>query len=190
MSSPIDYIEEGIRNGNWETVCEGFERLTGKALPMPNQTNTSEAMQKIYDIVTIELRKKICEKVPVTNIETSKKGKKIRKKTKKDKKKKITSISKDGEDSSIILQDTNRTPGPRNVGTVQHITNIPDPTEVARNKEKAAKTSRVNLTKRPIAKKYKVKCNECQEKFDSDRPKGEMGQKCSKCLNNRKSQFV
>ena len=40
--SPLDYIEAGIREGNWEKVCDGYEKLTGKAIPIPvvdaNQT--------------------------------------------------------------------------------------------------------------------------------------------------------
>ena len=192
MISPIDQIEEGILEGDWEAVRKGFEKLTGKSIPCPPETSL-DAIQKIHDIAATILGLDAIAEICGEETEDPKKGKKTGKKTKKTKKtrnKKTKSISKEGEDSSIILADNKRTPGPRDVGTVQHITNVPDPGEVERNKVKAAKTGRSNLVSRPVAKKYKVKCNECQDKFDSDRPKGEMGQKCPKCLSGRKSQFV
>ena len=197
MSSPIDNIGEGILDGNWKTVCEGFEQLTGQCLPVPDQMNYAEAMQKIYDITSralgLDVIAEICVEEAEVETTISKKkrgkGKKV-KKTKKTRKKKTPTISKEGEDSSIVLQTDSRTPGPRSTGTVQHITNIPDPEEVKRNRAKAAKTGRSNLAVRPVSKKYKVECNECSTKFESDRPSGEMGQKCSKCLSGRKSQFV
>lgn len=192
MNSPIDHIEEGILDGNWETVCEGFEKLTGKKVPIPDQMsdNAVESMLKIHDIAATALGLDAVAEICFEEDEDPKKKKKTGKKTKKTRKKKTKSVSKEGEDSSLVLQDTNRTPGPRSVGTVQHITNVPNSDEVRRNKIRAAKTGRANLATRPVAKKYKVKCNECEDKFESDRPSGEMGQKCSKCLSGRKSQFV
>ncbi len=189
MNSPIDQIGEGILEGNWEIVCKGFERLTGNAWPVPGHAGDSEAMQKIHDIAGTALGLDAIAEICLEEAEGPKKKKKTVKKTKKVRKKKTKSISKDGEDSSLVLEVGKRTPGPRDVGSVQHITNVPDPEEVAKNKAKAAKTGRNNLVTRPVARKYKVKCNECQDKFESDRPKGEMGQKCNKCLNDRKSQF-
>lgn len=203
MNSPIDHIEEGILDGSWETVCEGFERLTGKSVPIPNQmsNNVVESMLKIHDIATTTLGLDAVAEICVKEAECSEaiaeicqdkkeKSPKKKKKAKKTRKKKTKSVSKEGEDSSLVLQDADRTPGPRSVGTVQHITNVPDPEEVRKNKIKAAKTGRANLAARPVAKKFKVKCNECPNRFNSDRPSGEMGQKCPKCLLGRKSQFV
>jgi len=198
MSSPIDNIGEGILEGNWEIVCEGFERLTGQRLPIPGQTDDSEAIQKIHNITSsalgLDLIAEICDEEAEVETTTSTKrrgkGKKAKKAKKASKKKKST-ISKEGEDSSIVLQDRKRTPGPsKDAGTAQHITNTADPDEVARNKEKAARTNRANFEQRPVdSKKFKVECNECLNDFQSDRRTGKMGQKCPKCLNGRKSQF-
>lgn len=189
MNSPIDYIEEGIRSGDWETVCEGFERLTGKSVPPPSVDGLVNTMQKIHDITSSALGLDLIAEICVKEEEGTNKKKKTVKKTKKTKKKKAPTISKEGEDSSIVLQDTNRTPGPREAGTVQYITNIPDPKEVERNKEKAARTDRANFEQRPVSIKFKVECNECLKDFQSDRRKGKMGQKCPKCMNSRRSQF-
>ena len=198
MNSPIDQIGEGILGGNWKTVCEGFERLTGQCLPAPDQENGFEAMEKIHGIAATALGLNAIAEICLgeAEVETSTstkrrgKGKKV-KKTKKTRKKKASTISKEGEDSSIVLQNSSRTPGPsKDAGTVQHITNTPDPDEVQRNKEKAARTNRANFDKRPVdSKKFKVECNECLNDFLSDRRTGKMGQKCPKCLNGRKSQF-
>jgi len=198
MSSPIDDIGEGIRDGNWETVCEGFERLTGECLPVPAHAGDSEAMEKIHGIAATALGLDAIAEICLGDVEvkssTSRKrrgkGKKAKKAKKVSKKKKST-ISKEGEDSSLVLQDSSRTPGPsKDAGTVQHITNTPDPEEVQRNKEKAARTNRANFDQRPMAsEKFKVQCNECLKDFDSDRRTGKMGQKCPTCLNGRKSQF-
>jgi len=195
MSSPIDDIGEGILAGNWKTVCEGFERLTGQCLPVPGQMNAPEAMQKIHDIAEtalgLDVNAEIClEEAEVESAtSTRRRGKRKKvKKTKKTGKKKAKTISKEGEDSSIVLEGNRRTPGPRDIGTVQHITNVPDPEEIAKNKEKAAKTDRTHFEKRPT-KTYKVQCNECLRDFESNRQTGQMGQKCPSCLNGRKSQF-
>lgn len=195
MSSPIDNIGEGILDGNWEIVCEGFERLTGQRLPIPGQTDDSEAMQKIHNITSsalgLDLIAEICTEEAEVKTTASKKKRGKGKRAKKTNKKKKSTISKEGEDSSLVLQNSSRTPGPtKDVGTVQHITNTIDPDEVERNKEKAARTNRVNFEKRPVDnKKFKVECNECLNDFLSDRRTGKMGQKCPKCLNGRKSQF-
>ena len=198
MSSPIDDIGEGILAGNWGTVCEGFERLTGQCLPVPDSTSDFEAMEKIHSIAATALGLNVVAEICLGEAEVEDstsprrrgKGKKA-KKAKKTRKKKASTISKEGEDSSLVLQDTKRTPGPsENAGTVQHITNTADPDEVARNKEKAARTNRANFDPRPLSdQKHKVECNECLNEFLSDRRTGKMGQKCPKCLNGRKSQF-
>lgn len=191
MSSPIDDIGEGILDGNWETVCEGFERLTGQCLPVPDQMNSAEAMQKIHDITSSALGLDLIAEICGEETEEPKKVKKKVKKTKKTREKKAKTVSKEGEDSSIVLQNSSRTPGPsKDAGTVQHITNTPDPDEIARNKEKAARTNRANFDQRPVSdKKFKVECNECLKDFESDRRTGKMGQKCPTCLRGRKSQF-
>ncbi len=195
MSSPIDNIGEGILDGNWEIVCEGFERLTGQRLPIPGQTDNSEAIQKIHNITSsalgLDLIAEICTEEAEVVDSTCRKKRGKGKKAKKTKKKKKSTISKEGEDSSLVLQTSSRTPGPsKDAGTVQHITNTPDADEVERNKEKAARTNRANFDQRPMTDvKFKVECNECLQDFQSDRRTGKMGQKCPKCLNGRKSQF-
>ncbi len=35
MTTPLTKIENGILNADWELVCEGFNKLTGKKLTPP-----------------------------------------------------------------------------------------------------------------------------------------------------------
>ncbi len=176
--SPIEYIEEGIRQGNWETVCEGYERLTGEYISPPeieNADNDSrDALEQVYRIIcsTIEPGKKISLK------------KSRKKKTKKATK---NTITEDGEDLSLRLDEGKRTVVQRELGETHLITNEPDPVEIERNRERAEKSLRDGTTVTREAKRtFKAKCSECEQKFDSDRPSGEMGQKCGTCLKNTK----
>ena len=187
--SPLDYIEDGIIQGRWDKVCEGYKLLTGKSLPTPK-------VNEFFETVSVEdALSKIARIVSNTSIEPveeagSKKKKLGRPKGKKKKVAKSKPVTASGKDDSLCLAETERTTEQREVGTVQLITNEPDPEEVARNKVKAAKSARnKQAPRRPVVKSYDVECSECQSTFKSDRPGGEMGQKCNKCLMDKKSRF-
>lgn len=187
--SPIEYIKEGILDGNWETVCEGYERLTGEILRLPRSESESNAQA-----ILGQIKELVCEElVSDESVEPKNSKKKVGrpKKSKKKTKKTNTTVSKDGEDSSLQLDENDRTYTQKQVGEIHLITNDPDPEEVRQNKEKAARSSRNKLQLNRVAvQTYDVKCNECEDMFVSARPKGEMGQKCKKCMNDLKSRFV
>lgn len=191
--SPIEYIEKGILNGNWETICSGYELLTGKSLPPPkvSRNKAENALRNISQIVDIfyeATSQDLLNRQEVEQEETPKK--KPRGRPKKKKKVKNT-ISGDREDSSINIDNNKKTIVQSQTGGTQFITNEPDPEEVKSNAIKAAKTNRAKIAlKRKPAKSYDVECNECEKKFKSDRPQGEIGQKCPKCLSGNKSIFV
>lgn len=189
--SPIEYIEKGIREGNWEIVCEGYERLTGKSLPAPNIDGALSALERIYDIVAHALVEPETIYTEIKLEETPQKKSRGRPKGsgKKTTKKKVAT-TKDGEDASLQLNANKRTVVQRETGDTQLITNDPDPEEIAANRIKAARANenKLKLNKRPT-KTYDVKCNECEKPFQSNRPQGEIGQKCSNCLKSLKGRF-
>lgn len=173
--SPLEYIEEGIRTGNWETVCEGYERLTGKQIPLPNKstTDTEFALQQIADIVLAAM-------INPTITPTKKKIGRP-----KGSKKKVT--TEDGEDASLLLDISKRTAVQRKTGGTQLITNDPSSEEIEQNKVKATKSQRSKIKlNRKTPKMYDVECNECEKTFKSHRKSGELGQKCPKCLRDKK----
>ena len=182
--SPIDYIEEGIRTGNWEKVCEGFERLTGQSLPMPIEKpgecrKTQDALRQIISIASEMLpttEELLIRRAPKKKEKPARKSKKSAKKKKDDK-----------EDNTLILEGQTNTPVTPQVGDMQLITNDPDPDEVARNEERASR-ARKNKAKlgRGQTMEYDAKCNNCEETFKSKRPDGEIGQKCPSCLKSMK----
>ena len=186
--SPIEYIAEGIRSGNWETVCEGYERLTGEAIPLPSTPTTSDAegvLRQIANIVVSALGESVDEpKKPEKKKRGRPKGSGKKKATKKKKK------TGDETDPTIQLDEDKRTETSKETGGTQLITNEPDPEEVKRNKAKATKAqkNKVKLGRRAAAK-HDVECNECGKTFESDRKGGEMGQKCRSCLSAKKSRF-
>jgi len=189
MSSPIDHIGEGILDGNWETVCEGFEKLTGQCLPVPGQTDMSKSMKKIYDIATEELGLNVIAEICDTSNEPKKKKKKPGRRKGSGKKK--TTVTKDGEDSSLQLDISKKTIVQKQTGKTQLITNEPNPEEVEKNRVRAKRSEQNKLQlRRNVPTTYEVKCNECGKKFESDRKSGEMGQKCPTCLGGLKSRFV
>lgn len=191
--SPIEYIKEGILESNWETVCEGYERLTGEALPLPTTSPTDrDALQQIYDIIASTLRMAVkepdCVPCPTFGDVNNTYKKKKTGRSKKVKKKNTVTI--DGEDSSIDLDNDNKTIIQKETGGTRLITNEPDPEEVEKNKIRAKRTNKIkSKLDRPVAGTYKVKCSECEESFKSDRPSGELGQKCKGCLNDKKGMF-
>jgi len=181
--SPLEYIEQGIVDGNWKFVCEGYKQLTNKVLPLPMTiTKTHEALREIAIIIHNILPQ-----------DYKVKSRPIKKKSgchKRNNKKK-SSTTTEWEDTSLQLDDNDRTSIQKEVGGIRLITNDPNPDEIRSNKVKAAKAQE-NKTKlnRPPIRTYKVECNECGEKFESERPNGKMGQKCRKCLNDKKDRFV
>lgn len=191
--SPIDCIEEGIREGNWETVCKGFEQLTGKAISLAtNMTykilesaadEYSDALHQIANIASDVLVLKKTQKKESGSL------KKKKKKPGRPKKKKTTLPNE--EDSSLQLDESKRTSIQKETGGTQLITNEPDPEEVERNKIKAKRANRSKLKlDRPPATLFDVKCNECEGSFKSSRPQGELGQKCPKCLSGKKGRLT
>lgn len=184
--SPLEYIEAGILEGNWEKVLEGYERLTGKSLPYPRSTkitDAEEAIQKILQIVACFAQDTISQSVKETPVKQS--GKIKRKKLK------TTTITEDGEDMSIQIDESQKTPEQKNCGGTRFITNDPDEEEIAtnRNKAKKARKNKQQLQRENTAIKHMVQCNECGNEFPSIRSGGEIGQKCPKCLRDKKSRL-
>lgn len=186
--NPLELIETGIREGDWGEVCGGYEILTGKTLPIPvvvkAANNAEDILQQISDIIFnsgigVSLKKTKPTKKKPGRPKGTGNGKGVKK-----------NITKDGDDETIKFETDKITKVQKQIGKTQFITNDPDPQEVKKNKAKAEK-SKINKIKlkRNTTKTYKVKCNECENKFDSDRPDGEMGQKCSKCLRDKKGKF-
>jgi hypothetical protein len=194
--SPLEYIEEGIKEGDWEKVCEGYERLTGKSLSLPVERPdkvmlVQEALQRIVNIASDVLSTWTTEIQSVaTELEPTKKKNRGRPKGS-GKKKKQTTITEDGEDKSLQLDDDQKTSTQKEACGTRLITNNPDPDEIKANKAKAAKArnNKIKLNRSPTTT-YRVECNECGTKFESNRPGGEMGQKCRKCLNDKKGRFI
>ncbi len=183
--SPLEYIANGIRKGNWETVCEGYERLTGESLPSPAEkqveaTLTREVLSQIVEIASSFLGEPTVEP----------KKKRGRPKGSGSKTKKKKTVTEDGEDSTVNLDDKNKTVISKSPGKTQLITNDPDPEEVKRNviKHERASANKAKLNRQDVTT-YKVECNECHKDFQSNRPSGQIGQKCEKCLSGLQGRF-
>lgn len=207
--TPLDYIKKGVLKGDWEIVCEGYERLTGEALQLPVETVDAEkVLQKIVDIIS--------DALDVDDVASCLKWK-IIEPTKKSKKKKIkkkpdyTELNTmagyqptdvvnnigdnppiEKEDTTLQLNEAQKTNTKKEIGGTRLITNDPDPKEIKSNKIKAKRSQQNKAfcaASRSIIQTYNVECNECGKTFKSDRPNGEMGQKCGKCLESKKSRM-
>jgi hypothetical protein len=189
--SPIEYIAEGIRTGNWDIVCEGYERLTGETLSVPSAKafiakltiqDAEAALRQVADMLSNVLE---LQQTPTTKPPKALKKKVSRKKTSK----KSKSVNKDEEGSPPDIDSRRKTAVQKQTDGVRFITNNPDPIEIEKNKILAEKTKTIQV-KRPQINSYDVECSECDSMFQSNRPGGEMGQKCKKCLMGTKSRFV
>jgi hypothetical protein len=190
--NPLEQIKEGITRENWKIVCDGYAALTGEFLHTEQEPGTGkiEVLQQIYDIVADALEEAGCAP-SVTIVMKKTRKKKLGRPKKKNKKTNVTDEDEDEEDASLRLDDDKRTVVQKEVGGTRLITNEPDPYEIEANKKKAiiAQKNKMKL-QRTEAKTYDVKCNECEKEFASNRPGGKLGQKCSKCLQDKKSRFV
>jgi hypothetical protein len=185
--SPLEYIEAGILEGNWEMVLEGYERLTGKGLPYPRSTKATdaeEAVQKILQIVMCFTQNTTPQSTKKTPVKQSGKIKKKRLKT--------TTVTEDGEDASVQIDESQKTPEQKECGGTRFITNDPDEEEIITNRIKAkkARKNKQQLQRESTAIKHMVQCNECGNEFPSIRAGGEIGQKCPKCLRDKKSRLA
>lgn len=190
--SPIKYIKEGIHTGNWNLVCKGYERLTGEILcaPIAQLTiqNAENALRQVADMLSniLDVQQK-----PTVEQKTTSKKKVGRPKGSKKKTNKSEQTDEHTDDATLNINAKNKTVVQRKTGETQLITNEPDPEEVKRNKLRAKRARKEKLViDRPVATTYNVKCNECESEFKSNRPGGEMGQKCKKCLSDKKSRFA
>lgn len=190
--TPLELIKKGITDTDWAVVCDGYEALTGEHLHTKQEPQSQIdriALQQIYDIVA-----NACEEpgfVPTTTTLDTKRIPKKKKSShkKRVKKSELVGEDEDEEDSSLILDDSQITPikfEQGKTGESQFITNELDIDEMKRNEVKARRTQK---TRRATPKKYQAECSECSKKFESDRPTGEIGQKCRNCLRGGKSRF-
>ena len=188
--SPLEQIKEGIIKMNWTTVCNGYEALTGEMLHPKQEPQTDryeKVVHQIYDLAALAVEEP--GYVPCTNVvPVEEKPQKKKVGRPKGSRKKKTKQDVEGKDSSLILDEKQKTTVQKEVGGVRFITNEPDPKEVKANKKKAQRTKMI--PRRPEPRTHKVKCNECEESFESDKPGDEMGQKCKKCLRDKKSRFA
>lgn len=194
--NPLEQIKKGIIEMDWTTVCNGYKALTGEFLHTKQEPKINDipALRQIYSIVATALEKPdYVQLTTVTDTKKKEKKKKVgrskgRKKRKTDKPEQIDEHT---DDHTLNIDTKNRTVVQREVGKTQFITNEPDPEEVRRNKLRAKKSRKEKIAiDRQVATTYDVKCNECECEFRSDRPGGEMGQKCKKCLSDKKSMFT
>jgi hypothetical protein len=194
--NPIEQIQQGIQKGDWNTVCKGFNSMTGQDIEPPH--SVLDVIKEIHNITATALYQvDIIEEEPKKLPDKKDRPKHLSKQ----KKKRVTKSNKqiamqtgivdeNGYDSSITLDDKNKTTVQKQTGGSRLITNTPDPEEIKRNAIQA-KRGRANKLKldRQANKKFKAKCSECEGTFDSDRPTGEMGQKCPKCLIDKQNRF-
>jgi len=94
------------------------------------------------------------------------------------------------EDDTIIISGEINTPASPNTTGVRFITNEPIEEEIEANKIKAkrAEKNKLKIKKDKPILEFDAICNECDKTFKSHRPDGDIGQKCSECLRNKKRQ--
>lgn len=177
--NPLECIENGILTADWSMVCRGYQLLTGKTLSSPEIDGRLSSL--VYALHLIS--QTASDVLETDNLSTNNEIKQNVERSSKTHKE----YASDGDDDSIDLNVEDKTPTRGELGGVRHITNTTNPEEVAANEEKAAKAAKnkAQLRRQP-ATKYTVKCSECDVAFESDRPSKEFGQKCRKCLLNKK----
>jgi len=183
--SPLGRIKAGIVEHDWIMITKGYEELTGETLSffvVPTASvKTEEALRKIAEIVFDVLDiKSVAEDENECDSVTVGDSAKIQ-----------LTVTNDGEDFSLQLDEDKKTNFQKEAGSIQLITNVPDSEEIERNKIKAvrAKAKKITLARSAI-QIYNVECNECGKTFKSDRSSGQLGQKCKNCLKNAKSKFT
>jgi len=163
--NPLQLIENGLKDGNLELINNGFEKMTGRSIGLPNlQSNNLDVkhlLLKIQSLISDFLSNNYKENNNHETIEQT-----------------ANNVS--------YLDDNQITPISKDVGGIRLITDEPDEKEVANNKLKALNKIKIRRNKYEL---YDVECNECHETFKSNIASSEFGQKCKKCLGQKKSRF-
>lgn len=175
--NPLETIENGIAEGNWVRVCQGYEDLTGKVIKSKGISNSSDQLIKQIEDLLNDYKKNI-----ILDPEKSENRMNI----------KSSDLNKIAKSKEPIVFDKHKTPPIVDTNIIKKsgyygnetkpLTEDVSPEEINKNKEKAAITKE-RKTKRNPPKKYNVKCSQCEQNFESDRQESkDFGQKCSKCL--------
>lgn len=171
--NPLEIIENGITNGDWEMVCRGYEDLTGKVIKTKGISVSSDQLIKQIEKLINNYKNISCTN-PTPIVEP------------------IINISKRGgpepknfrpNTSPLPLVDEPLLVKKGYYGnTTKLLTEDVLSEEINENIEKAAITNE-RKTKRSPVKKYNIKCSQCEQTFESDRQESkDFGQKCPRCL--------
>jgi len=166
--SALSKIKEGIMTTDWLLVCDGYKDLTGESLECPEipENNNSHILKKIRQLLDSCDTQAIAENTRDKTSQTD-----------------DNDYEKE-DDETIVLDGSKITPTTaQEANKVSFITNNPKPQEIDRNRERASNKTRI---RREPYKTFKVKCNECEEQFDSAIQSKSMGQKCPQCLSKKK----
>lgn len=171
--NPLEEIENGIIEGDWVSVCRGYENLTGKVIKTKGiSLSSNKLIEQIEKLINDHKKTIILNPYTENNPPPSNPS--------------YPPIKKTETIGPFASIDKNGNIVPTRKG---HYGNITQPLtedvpleEINKNIEKATVTKE-RKTKRNPPKKYSIKCSQCEQNFESDRQESkDFGQKCPKCL--------
>ena len=181
--NPLNKIGEGIKEQDWDLVCEGYNAMTGHDLSVSTKPDNfilevpwNESTMRLFKQCLHQMIDEFVEFVPEDHAaETCN----VLQPTNNDD---IEQPEENDEENVDFKEVTSEGDGVGLYGNkAVLITEKPTAKQVKINKKRAAdrETPRVS---RPPPKTYEVECTDCERTFDSPVRSGEFGQKCSKCL--------
>lgn len=184
--NPLEKIKEGVEQRNWDLVCEGYSAMTGQDLPLPAKSDNinSLVIEVPFSDTTIQLFKN-CMRQMIDEFEFVQEM--IDKPDAKGVATDLDAINADqpDDDDEENVEFDAVTESVEKVGLFGNptvlITEKPKQSQIEANQVRAANREEPRVS-RPPPKKYKVKCTDCEEPFESRVKTGEFGQKCPKCL--------
>lgn len=179
--NPLSLIKEGIKDMDWEKIVRGYNTITGDTMVAPTPNDEDVTLPGIRMVIADELGKREVVIVPsVLSVSDEISTDQLETTPESDVGKDSMVDTKSGEFTGQLITKKSDVVGHFG-NVVHHITGEADETMVKHNKAKAAR-AKITKTKRPPPRKFLVKCNQCQQEFESDRKADEMGEKCPKCL--------
>jgi len=181
--NPLLLIKEGIKDMDWEKVVRGHNAITGDTMAVPIPNDEDITLPGIRMVIADELKKREVVIVPsVLSVSDETLTDQLEVTPESGANKDGMIDTKNGEFTGQLITQKSDVVGYYG-NKVRHITGEADQAMVEHNKAKAARTKMTKIT-RPPPRKFLVKCNQCQQEFESDRKADEIGEKCPKCLND------
>lgn len=173
--NPLNKIGEGIKEQDWDLVCEGYNAMTGQNLPLPIKSDNITPIQLQVSLKLFKnYMKQMIDEFEFVQIDKPDANQIA-----------VDDVEQPANDDEENVDFNEVTESVEKIGlfgnTTVLITETPKQSQIEENQKRYANREGPKVS-RPPPKTYQVKCTDCDKPFKSRVQSGKFGQKCSSCL--------